>query len=69
MAIKGFYKCHTCGGTFDHFKVLHDTRQKDDDDYDDAYVCPLCGTEDDFSWQMTNDIQECDKRETRATEA
>ena len=52
--IKGFWWCHSCGGKFEKIRVLHDGgRRVDLDDYDDAYLCPLCGAEDDFEWENT----------------
>ena len=40
------WKCQDCGSSFEHFRVKHDYTQRADGDYDDEYVCPVCGSED-----------------------
>ena len=38
--------CDDCGRRFEHFRVLYDRVGRADGDYDDAYICPYCGSED-----------------------
>lgn len=39
------WKCKDCGSIFESFLVRHDSIQTGEDEYEDAYVCPFCDSE------------------------
>ena len=40
------YRCDDCKRLFKTYRVRHDWVQVGEDDYEDTYVCPYCGSED-----------------------
>lgn len=50
------WHCFDCNSDFEHFKVLHDSVQIGEDEYDDKYVCPVCGSEDFANIETDNGV-------------